>query len=90
MPAQAKPATPLPWSHFIGSNANLLKRGEHMQQVEPAQDAAYIVHACNAYPALVEALRVAIYELGMQGGDNEKNIRRAEMCILLRSLGEAA
>lgn len=38
-----KPASPLPWK--VGGVA---KRGK--------EDRAYIVHAANAYPALVEAL----------------------------------
>lgn len=65
-----KPATPLPWTtaltnagQFIRSNGS---NGPHGYFVEVRQtrtgrdekaDAAYIAHAANAYPRLVEALR---------------------------------
>jgi hypothetical protein len=41
-----KPATPLPWpkDNIVGLNMNW-------------ENQAYIAHACNAYPKLVEALR---------------------------------
>jgi len=63
-----KPATPLPWETAVNGEEppqwdvcgaddgdmvadlmNMPKTGE--------QDAAYIVHACNAYPELVAALK---------------------------------
>jgi hypothetical protein len=55
-----KPATPLPWlphNMWIGGNA----KGPYAYPVgvdsdTAAQNAAYIAHACNAYPKLVEAL----------------------------------
>jgi len=45
MSVNHKPATPLPWT--------VLESGEELQ------DHAYKVHAANAYPLLVEALRKA-------------------------------
>jgi hypothetical protein len=58
-----KPATPLPWlphNMWIGGNA----KGPYAYPVgvdseTAAQNAAYIAHACNAYPKLVEELRTA-------------------------------
>ncbi len=49
-----KPATPLPWKPFgpfvIDENENEVASGGY------GIDAAYIAHACNLYPELVEAL----------------------------------
>lgn len=55
MPQTIKPATPLPWTKTDG----------HFQRVT-GKDIDYFVHAANAYPRLVEALREA-----------EKNFRYA-------------
>lgn len=59
------PATPLPWH-----NATLRTEQEHESgavgtpygrfRVNHNKDAAYIAHAANAYPRLVEALRDAL------------------------------
>lgn len=89
------PATPLPWSHEIGTNANVLKRSEReQQQIEPAQDVAYIVTACNAYPRLVERVnRVAHWQPSV---DDERLAVSAldreiyEARTLLREIGEDA
>lgn len=86
-----KPATPLPWA-VRKEPDEPSKDGEYMQcWIEPRigeiyyttlrgqQDADYIVHACNAYPKLVEALREHAHR-GTQRGDHAID--------LLRSLGE--
>ena len=61
-----KPETPLPWwsntssiiPRIFGPEHGL--RGNADQVPANGKDAAYIVHACNAYPRLVEALRNAV------------------------------
>lgn len=53
-----KPATPLPWKRV--ANGRVLSIPDYGQVTSSdtyPRDAAYIVHACNAYPKLVEALR---------------------------------
>ena len=57
-----KPATPLPWKYGELSESVISLRGQLACSVDDcgadaAQNAAYIVHACNAYPELVAALR---------------------------------
>ena len=58
-----KPGTELPWS-VVGREIHGLYVGEAVAAVEYAPgfetalvNARYIVHACNMYPRLVEALR---------------------------------
>ena len=63
-----KPETPLPWTTEDAILPGTL------------QDAAYIAHAANAYPKLVEALREVI------AGRYEADASRAR--ALLRELGE--
>lgn len=67
------PATPLPWHQF---NNGLTR----------PQDAAYIVHASNAYPKLVEALRFVITHHAPTNPLNPTDNARA----ILRGLGEDA
>ncbi len=67
---QIKPATPLPWRIGEVKEARfpsypiVSKIGGNIADVSITarggsdRDAAYIVHACNAYPELVEALHV--------------------------------
>jgi hypothetical protein len=77
------PATPLPWGHY--KDIVSLDRGHsdddyYLYCVEP--DAAYIVHAANAYPKLVKALRqIAKPALG---GKAQQYAAQA----ILRELGE--
>ncbi len=90
-----KPATPLPWTvehgnHVIGGNQERSRVAVGSLSVAEYrvadQNAAYIAHAANAYPRLVEALR----ELAEASG------RGIEACVnaearaesLLRELGE--
>lgn len=67
-----KPASPLPWSEDMFVAAPI-----------PDQDAAYIAHACNAYPKLVEALRIIAHN----GPDDDSPQTLA--AHILRELGEA-
>lgn len=56
-----------------------------------AQDAAYIVHAANAYPELVEALREArttIWHMSKDDGPLAKQVERID--ALFRKLKETA
>lgn len=60
-----KPATPLPWDWMSndkegGAGIVVLRSDGQIEEVAAdatRADAAYIVHACNAYPRLVAALR---------------------------------
>jgi hypothetical protein len=100
-----KPATPLPWRHFLqGDSTRFLvaeqrsPNGRIAAQV-PQQlgdgarnDAAYIAHAANAYPRLVEALRAleqACYVYG-QGSQVPDLPVLKQAGALLRELGEVA
>lgn len=91
-----KPATSLPWSteHIGVSDAG--PNGEDVFDIGPCDhegamrkrvatvagdDAAYIVHACNAYPRLVKVLEAAV--MYGEGADIESMARD-----LLRELGE--
>lgn len=80
-----QPATPLPWVvvkdgayTVIDSVPPNAKRFGVVRYIgEPtAQNAAYIVHAANAYPKLIEALRVQAKLNGVPSA-------------ILRELGEA-
>jgi hypothetical protein len=80
------PATKLPWDlnkegNIVGDSLIVAKmdRGHFMDR---EGDAAYIAHAANAYPKLVEALRNAIRS------DKFKAIAEMEAAALLRELGE--
>lgn len=72
MTTNHKPVTPLPWSYsrrgsvgdfritggvFLSGEAQTPKVAGIAFDVYHEQDAAYIAHAANAYPKLVEALR---------------------------------
>ena len=75
-----KPATPLPWSltERMTIDANL---GAHSFPI--GANAAYIVHACNAYPELVAELKYALYL------ERSKKYA-ARLQALLAKLGEGA
>ena len=55
------------------------------------EDAAYIVHACNAYPQLVAALRYCADNVAgcVEERDIPSTVIRDNARALLRSLGEA-
>lgn len=59
-----KPATPLPWKAWFGLDKGTVHpRGSspcvknRLTQILSREDAAYVAHAANAYPKLVEFLR---------------------------------
>lgn len=81
-----QPATPLPW-RVLGKHGHTIWAGNEIifQATHPRsrgtgahKDAAYIEHAINAYPRLIEALHKAAYN-----GAFSKDAER-----LLRELGE--
>ena len=62
-----KPATALPWTAVKSDRGMLVMSGSHVltgtgrpRSSHWATDAAYIVHAANAYPRLVEALETVL------------------------------
>lgn len=56
---------------------------------ETDANAAYIVHACNAYPQLVEALRQVLHLAEMEGPPDPTPVQQDAIALLAR-LGEAA
>lgn len=90
-----QPATPLPWhvglrqaeqivydaKGWAVANATVY-HGES-DLAETKANARYIVHACNAYPRLVEALRAWLPKDAAEDGTQD-----AAMRALLRELGE--
>ena len=103
MTTKHSPATPLPWQAAAGGKdvywlvnnptepyaAKTV--GEHAEQ-----DAAYIAHACNAYPTLVERIRNSLLAHDEMDDDdgNGPITCTCQQCgtnrALLRSLGEDA
>jgi hypothetical protein len=87
------PATPLPWkSHHIDHwyiTAVAMMVGDSSEQRENAE---YAVHACNAYPKLVDARQQAVLQIAyMQSkftatGTGNAVIAQSE--ALLRELGQ--
>ena len=105
-----KPATPLPWTiskygqiSENGADEPLsvaggvsIPGGTHNPQVKVAKEnAAYIVHACNAYPELVAALRASLdmyapfqeQDDAEQGANHGADVLRTARALLAR-LGE--
>ena len=74
MTSKHSPATSLPWPGLI-PEPNFAR-----------QDAAYIVHAANAYPKLVEAIKD---DLKSYLGDFPQDHPATKLRALLRELGEA-
>jgi len=87
------PATPLPWANQPGDDSShgVLSnwRGEPFEVAANAAptDAAYIAHAANAYPRLVEALREASVSINSKVVGYERE-RMNRWISLLRELGE--
>ncbi len=77
----AKPATPLPWLIEHDDRGTAFVRGSDMRpgnavynsrRTAGKLNAAYIVHAANAYPELVAALRKALNQLdALNGSEGE-------------------
>ena len=91
MSANHKPATPLPWTtadgYIKGANGDT-SFGSDLYYPWPTEaDMPYIVHAANAYPRLVAALKAMTKpdEHGVEFCSPKVTAARA----LLRELGEA-
>ena len=93
-----QPETPLP---FVADEKTIITNREKSGRIHgrfeakerisdgiAAKDAAYLAHAANAYPKLVEALRAIVAENEAAGSGN-KSLTVADADILLRELGEA-
>ena len=99
MTTKHTPATPLPWTPEIHKRGKRTVGSLHQIRFHASdKDAAYIAHAANSYPLLVEALRVLqaridACELGPVNTGREQADKIAEECAatraLLRELGEA-
>jgi hypothetical protein len=76
------PATPLPWKVVDASVFSGKAKVCIAVEYPNGDSAAYIAHAANAYPKLVEALREELFNFGDRVKAHERH--RA----LLRSLGE--
>ena len=101
-----KPSTPLPWTAYaLTVNGDSLEvcevadhvHADHDNSADAPQNAAYIAHACNAYPRLVEALRSTLGKLADHATrqDDPQYIYAAtkhhdDVLALLRSFGEDA
>ena len=94
-----KPSTPLPWAVnrcgiYDGDGGLLSATGDDDTAPEDQlANAAYIVHACNAYPRLVEALRNGIEDSCPPLPKNHRALSDGpkwvvEARALLRELGE--
>ena len=88
-----KPATALPWKIVAGQSEREIFRADDVTHsiarcgFQGEKNAAYVVHACNAYPRLVAALREA-YLTVHPGMPVEYRIKLAAIGDLLRELGE--
>lgn len=95
------PATPLPWTAINWEVNKRTKLRQHALRgpdypvnlrglaTGPEQrDAAYIAHAANAYPKLVEALALIENSGSFKGGTSIKELQNIARSVL-RELGEA-
>jgi hypothetical protein len=96
MTAKHSPATSLPWAEPVNYGASKFEiqgQNSRLATIDKLPDAAYIVHAANAYPKLVEALRETLRDRLTQANLHQlpPGIRaRLEAArALLRELGEA-
>ena len=91
-----KPATPLPWRTSPARSAEVQQqsgvRTIGLMGMDGAVNAAYIAHACNAYPRLVKAARylAAMVEDAalIRADPADTQPARVMMQDLLRELGE--
>ena len=97
MTAKHSPATSLPWETTDTCSNNVF---DVLRRASPssikkdicignAQDAAYIVHAANAYPKLIEALRVSLRVSSLPFDHADKRANPERLRAILRELGEA-
>src|SRR3990167_5834080 len=102
MTAKMKPATPLPWLAPVNYGATHFEiQGggpcRHIARTPRLQDAAYITHAANAYPQLVEEVRglrdycrAAVRRVRGKADKAHYGARADLADTILRSLGEDA
>ncbi len=91
------PATQLPWDFAILDNAIIPgayvvdSSGDKLRTnpFDNEADAGYVAHACNAYPELVAALRLAADDL-LDGDYETRAGYVTEIRALLAKLGESA
>jgi hypothetical protein len=94
MMTKAQPATPLPW-HYDSETVDVItESGEFIAtSLQPDSgvatqweydDAAYIAHAANAYPKLVETIVQLAYS------DMSAAVMRNRLRSILRELGEVS
>lgn len=95
-----KPATPLPFEQqrgfdlrsIISADGTMVAKSSQLGigTTRGADNAAYLVHAANAYPRLVEALRNLAERCdGAEGvRDDGSNIDTSDAAGLLMELGE--
>jgi hypothetical protein len=86
-----KPATPLPWTDIDGLHNGIVGRSASSlrvaKEVKFADDRAYIVHAANAYPELVAALRQLVTHMDAIVPATKQNARDNARSLLAK-LGE--
>ena len=81
------PTSNLPWSTGSINKTVADAGGEYVAETASVGDAVYIAHAANAYPKLVEALRLAMRGLDPQDNANQGSVTD-NLRALLRELGE--
>ena len=86
MNKKQKPSTSLPWEpiKLPGHYGVVNEQDLRVCESQDSEDAAYIVHAANAYPKLVEAIKDSLHghcDVGSQSS--------ALFLRILRELGEA-
>lgn len=99
-----QPATPLPWKisglGYLSNNKAVIAATEHVPNLGEQYrhipmngvDAAYIVHAANSYPRLIEALQWAHQQMTGRGSALRRRFAGQKLdaqTALLRELGEA-
>jgi hypothetical protein len=90
--AVVAPVIPLPWALERGTKYPRIRGGDEGLVCVPPEgfrnerDARYIVHACNAYPTLVAALK-AIHQSEEGCGETDRP-QMVALRSLLRDLGE--
>ena len=86
MNKKQKPSTSLPWEpiKLPGHYGVVNEQDLRVCESQDSEDAAYIVHAANAYPKLVEALRLIVND-----AHTGHYAVSQDASAILRELGEA-
>ena len=94
MTTNHKPATALPWKYQAEGRAQFGILGSarlpapHPTAQNNQTDAAYVAHAANAYPRLVEALRGVELIARVNAPLTDGSSMHKSICALLHDLGE--